>query len=115
MDEDLWSNVNEYFTQAVKAEKDKAFNAAVVLYFKTIASLVDLFIYRKELIKLSNHTERFRLLRNKYREIYSLIDKDFSVYQESYKSRLSKEHVEVMKNDLRKLEELTKIRIAAQE
>lgn len=115
MEEILRSNAQEYFKQAQVAEKLKAYNSAVVLYFKTIASLVDLFIYLQELSAPSNHTERFRILRSKHREIYTIIDRDFSVYQQSYQLKLTKEHVEVLKNDLAKIQAITKIKANSEE
>lgn len=111
MEDVLKSNINEYFRQAKIAERDRAYNSAVVLYFKAIASLVDLLIYTKEFIAPSNHTERFRILKKRYMDIHSIVDKDFQIYQQSYRIKLTQEHVEVMKNDIKKIEDLAGIEI----
>jgi len=84
--EELLENVNEYLTNAEKLED--SYNVAVTLYFKAIAVLVDLFILEKEGYIPSNHNERFRLLEEKYSLLYDILDKDFPVYQRSYREFL---------------------------
>ena len=50
----------------------------LLLYFKAISALCDIYIFIKEGKTPSNHTERFRILELKYPEIYKIIDKGFS-------------------------------------
>jgi hypothetical protein len=106
----LLDNIKEFTTKAEEAERDKAYNTAVTLYFKAIAVIVDLFIFKKEGIIPSNHTHRFRILEEKYPQLYALVDKDFPLYQQSYKLKLNQEYAEVLKNDFKKIVEFTKIK-----
>src|SRR3989344_1209335 len=59
----------------------------------------------------SNHVERFRILELKYYEIYKIIDKDFPFYQDSYRTRLTREVSLMLKNDAKKLSEIIGIKI----
>ena len=106
----LKENIKEYLKEALQAEKNSAFNSAATLYFKAIAVLTDLFILEKEGFIPSNHNERFRLLESKYPLLYNILDKDFPIYQQSYRLKLAKNHVEVLKNDFRKAAEFAGIK-----
>ncbi len=107
--EELIENIKEYLTSAEKLEN--SYNVAVTLYFKAIAVLIDLYIFEKEGYIPSNHNARFRLLEEKYGFLYDILDKDFPVYQRSYRIKLTKEHVGVLKNDFKKVLEFTGIKI----
>ena len=107
----LEQNAREYYKNALNAEKKQEYNSAVTLFFKTIASLSDLFIFIKEGKMPSNHTERFKILELKYKEIYNIIDKNFPFYQDSYRTRLNKEISEVLKEDAKRLFELLNLKI----
>jgi hypothetical protein len=107
----LEQNAKEYYKNGVEAEKKEEYNSAVTLFFKAIASLSDLFILVKEDKMPSNHNERFRILELKYPEIYRINDKDFPFYQDSYRSRLTGEVSEMLKNDAKRIFELLNIRI----
>lgn len=87
------------------------FNTAVTLYFKTIAVLVDLFLLKKEGFIPSNHSQRFRILEEKYSSLYFILDKDFPLYQQSYKLKLGKDYAEALKDDFKKVIEFTQIKI----
>ncbi len=99
----LKDNAKEYYKNALGAEKKGEFNTAVTLFFKTISSLADLYILLKESRMPKSHTDRFRILEDKYPEIYKLIDKNFPFYQDSYRAKLNKEICEVLREDAEKL------------
>ena len=107
----LEQNAKEYYQNALNAEKKQEYNSSVTLFFKAIASLSDLFVLVKEGRMPSNHRERFRILGAKYPEVYKIVDKNFSFYQDSYKSRLNKEVSKMLKEDAKRLFELLNIRI----
>jgi len=108
---DLLINIKEYLISAEEYEKKQYFNVAATLYFKAIAVLIDLFILKKEKFIPSNHNKRFRLLEVKYPFLYKILDKDFPIYQNSYRTNLKKEHVVIFKNDFKKVIEFTNIKI----
>jgi len=108
-EKELRENIKEFYDAALKSEKEQKFNVAVTLYFKALAVLADLYILRKEGKIPSSHSERFRILEAKYSEIYRLLDKNFSFYQDSYRIKLNKEICEVFKKDAEKLIKILEI------
>lgn len=95
----LIDNFNEYFSSGLEAYKTEKFNVAATLFFKAIAALCDLYILRKESISPSSHTNRFRILEDKYPYLYKIIDRDFPFYQDSYIKKMDKESVTLLKED----------------
>lgn len=111
VEKDLEENAKEYFSNALIAQKNRQYNTSVTLFFKTISTLADLLILKKEGQIPSSHTERFRVLEKKYMEIYKIIDKNFPFYQNSYRAKLNSEVSKLFENDARRLFEITGIRI----
>ena len=103
----LENNAKEYYRNAVQADEKKEYNSAVTLFFKALVALSDLIIFLKEKKIPSNHTERFRILEDKYPEIYQILDKDFSFYQNSYSAKMDKEASNVLRKDVEKLFKFT--------
>jgi len=108
---DLISNAREYFRNALSAQKRREYNTSVTLFFKTLSALADLYLLEKENQIPSSHSERFRIMQERYPEIYKFLDKNFPFYQNSYKSKLNLEVSKIFENDCRKIFELIKIRI----
>ncbi|MBI4155284.1 hypothetical protein HY498_04325 [Candidatus Woesearchaeota archaeon] len=102
----LIENYEEYFNLANKVFKDQKYNAASTLFFKAIVAAVDLFVLKKDGFVPSSHTNRFKLVQEKHKEIYELLDRDFLFYQDSYTKKLSKEEAEVLKKDARRIKEM---------
>ena len=105
----LLGNAREFLKEARQAKINGSYNSATTLFFKAIAVLVDLFILKKEGFIPSNHTERFKLLKEKYIEIYRIMDKDFPVYQDSYRLKITKQTAEVLEKDVEEITKLTRI------
>lgn len=99
----LIENINEFYRNAIDSEKKNDFNTAVTLYFKALAVLADLYILKKDGKIPSSHSERFRILEEKYPEIYQIIDKDFLDYQNSYRIKLGQENCKILREDAEKL------------
>lgn len=105
----LLENLDEYYTFGLEAFKKEKYNTATTLFFKAIAALCDLFILKKEGFVPSSHTARFRILEEKYSEIYNLVDRDFPFYQDSYTKKMDKEAAELLKEDVEKLKKIAGI------
>ncbi len=105
-DQILLENVREYVQEANEALEKKHYNSAVTLYFKALAVLTDWYILKKRGIIPSNHSERFQILREEYPEVYALLDKDFPIYQNSYKLKLDLNYALVLKNDFKRLNQI---------
>ena len=107
-EKNLLENFNEYFTSAIEALKKKKFNTATTLFFKAIAALCDLYILKKEGFIPSSHTQRFRILEEKYPKIYKIIDRDFPFYQESYTQKMDEESANLLKEDAETIKKMLK-------
>ena len=95
----LEQTAREYFTSGREEYEKKRYNSALVLFFKALVSLIDLYILEKTGITPSSHGDRFRTTQQNFPEVYDLLDKDFPFYQDSYVQLISKEVAEVIKND----------------
>ena len=110
-EKDLFDNIKEYKQKAEDASREGSYNVAATLFFKAIAILIDLFILQKEGNIPINHNERFRILEIKYPLLYKILDKDFPLYQQSYRTKLTKKYVDILKNDLQEVIKFTGIKI----
>src|SRR3989344_4531164 len=107
----LEKTAKEYF-QAAEDELQKGRNnSAVVLFFKSLVAFIDLYILHQTGNTPSSHTNRFSITREKFPEIYELLDKDFPFYQDSYVQILSKELAQVIKEDAKTVAYKTKIKL----
>ncbi len=107
----LERTAREYFQSREDEIKKLRYNSAVVLFFKSLVALIDLFILQKLGKTPSSHGDRFRVTQENFPEVYDLLDKDFPFYQDSYNILMSKELAEVIKEDVRKLAEKTEIKL----
>lgn len=90
----------EYYLSAVDEFNKERYNSSVILFFKSLVSLCDLFILRETGESPSSHTKRFHIAEMKFPEIYDLLDKDFPFYQDSYVKIMSRELAEVIRKDV---------------
>lgn len=99
----LKRTAREYYLSGNEELKKGRNNSAVVLYFKSLIALTDLYLLIKTGKTPSSHNERFLVTSEKFPDIYNLIDKDFPFYQDSYNILMSKELAEVIKDDAEKI------------
>ncbi|MAF35616.1 hypothetical protein CL622_00680 [archaeon] len=104
----LEENFNEYKEGAESAYNQKKYNIATTLFFKAMCAGVDLYILKKENIVPSSHTKRFRIVEEKYPQIYEILDRDFPFYQESYTQKSNKEATEVLREDVKTITKMLK-------
>ncbi|MFH1072331.1 MAG: hypothetical protein V1743_02790 [Nanoarchaeota archaeon] len=107
----LKKTAKEYFDAGEDELKKERYNSALVLYFKSLVALIDLYIFEKTGDTPSSHTNRFRILRNKFPDIYDILDKDFPFYQNSYIQILGKDLTEVIKDDAKTMANKTKVNL----
>lgn len=98
-EEILEKTAREYFNSGEDELKKERYNSAVVLFFKALVALVDLYIFQNTGSTPSSHGDRFRIIQEKHLEIYNILDKDFPFYQDSYIHLMSKELAEIIKDD----------------
>ena len=109
--ESLIENEREYFKNAIDAHKRDEFNTSVTLFFKALSALDDLNILINEGKMPTSHSERFRILQQKYKKFYFILDKNFPFYQESYRTKLNKETSTMFEEDARELFKILNIAI----
>lgn len=102
----LIENIKEYSELAEESLLKNKFNSSLTLFFKAICAGVDLYILNKDGFVPSSHTHRFRIIQEKYQEIYEILDKDFPFYQDSYTQKINKESVEVLRNDFKRIKKI---------
>ncbi len=107
----LIANAKEYFKNAIDAHKRNEYNTSVTLFFKTLSALSDLNILIYEGKMPTSHNERFRILQQKYKKFYFILDKNFPFYQESYRTKLNKETSLMFEEDARELFKILNIAI----
>ena len=107
----LEKTAKEYFQSGEEELNKKRYNSAVVLFFKSLVALSDLFILQNTGNTPHSHGDRFRITQENFPEVYDLLDKDFPFYQDSYNVLMSGELAEVIKNDAKKLAEKTKTKL----
>lgn len=99
----LRENFTEYFEPAEQAFRLKKYNSATTLFFKAICAAADLFILTMEHLVPSSHTDRFCIAKDRYPELYNILDKNFPFYQDSYTKKMTKEAAEVLREDAQRI------------
>jgi hypothetical protein len=105
----LTENFNEYFSLAMDAYNKKKFNAATTLFFKSIVVLCDLYILKKEGVVPSSHSNRFRIMQERYQVLYKIADRDFPFYQDSYTKKMDEETAKLLKEDAESIKQIVGI------
>ena len=105
-EEILIDNFNEYFSLGLEVFNKKKFNSATTLFFKAIAALCDLYILRKEGNIPSSHSNRFRIMEEKFPDLYKIADRDFPFYQDSYTKKMDEESAKLLKEDAETLKKI---------
>jgi len=101
--------IKEFIISGKMAEDKGLFISATDNYFKALVIAVDIQLYSTLSLVPKSHTERFRILEKENQELYNLIDKLFSIYRKSYRSIITKDELEKIKNGLKKTLELTRL------
>jgi hypothetical protein len=107
----LEKNAKEYYLDGHEALKKGRYNSAVVLFFKSLVSLIDLYLLQNIGYVPSSHISRFSITKKQFPKVYDLLDKDFPFYQNSYIQNMDKELAEVIKEDAEFMAKETKIRL----
>ena len=102
----LKDNFDEYFQLGIKVFNEQKYNSATTLFFKAIVALCDLFLLKVEGRAPSSHSDRFRIIEEKYPELYKILDRDFPFYQDSYTNKMDKESAELLKDDIGKIKKI---------
>lgn len=102
-EEILNENAKEYIESGNDAFQKKKYNVAVTLFFKAICANSDLFIFQQEGFTPTSHTDRFRIVQEKYSWLYDILDRDFPFYQDSYTQKMNQEAAEMLLHDVQRI------------
>jgi len=98
----ITKNLNEFLEIAGFSFKEKKYNVAVTLYYKSLVELCDLELLNK-LGKLgANHTDRFNNLKSISPELYKIASKLFRFYRDSYNKEISFTIAKIVRDEVKK-------------
>ena len=105
MEELIQTFLEEY--NGAKDELSKGrYKNATILFSKALFAVCDILIQNK-LNKLpNNHSERFRILEDYFKEVYEIVDGVFDKYTDSYSKPILKETCESIKNGIKKINKI---------
>ena len=106
IEDELKNGISEYIQSATDDENKGRRRSAATMYFKAIAAVCDYVIYSKLKKIPDNHTERFRLIETYFQPFYGTLNKVFPIYQQTYRSDINQEQLEMIKDGLRKIKKL---------
>lgn len=109
INKNLRENFREFVQSAEKDFQEKRYNPAISSYFKAIAILCDIAIYRERGLLPKNHAERFLFLELHFKEAHDIISPLFKEYTDSYNMRIQKDQVMRLKESAEKLKKILKI------
>jgi hypothetical protein len=100
--------IEEYEGASEELEKQR-FKNATILFSKALFAICDLIIFQglKKLPK--NHTERFRILEEKFPDVYPVVDSIFNDYTDAYSKPILKETCVNIQNGIKKIIKYTEV------
>lgn len=90
MEEDLLRNIKLEFNSAKIVYKTSDFTSSTILYFKTIFTVLDYILLKSKGELPKDHSERFKMLKKYFPDLYEFLDKYFDVYRNTYSISIDK-------------------------
>ena len=109
MKDGLKQGIKEFILSGKMAESKGLLISACDNYFKALVHAIDFALFEKIGKIPDSHSERFMILKKESTELYNLVDSLFNLYRKSYRSSVTEEEFEKIKNGLKKTLELTKL------
>ena len=103
--EELEKTFLEEYEGGIEQLEKNRYKNAVILLSKSIFALCDIIIYQKLNRLPKNHNERFRILEEYFKDIYSIVDNIFSHYTDAYSKPILKETCTKFKDAIHKITE----------
>jgi len=101
--EELLKNIKTILGSAELVYSNKDYTSATILYFKAVFSILDYILLRSEGKTPKDHTERFRMLEDKYPELYRFLDKYFMIYRSTYSISIDKETCDKLRKNVNEI------------
>lgn len=87
----LEENIKKFVNSANLLYNVKDFTSATIIYFKSLFCIFDLIILKDTGQTPKDHSERFRILEIKYPKLYTILDKLYPTYRNTYSANINKE------------------------
>ena len=84
MEQELLHNLKTFWKSAELVYTTKDYTSATILYFKCLFVLLDYILFRALKKTPKDHNERFRMLESYSPELYTIVDKYFQIYRDTY-------------------------------
>jgi len=99
--ETLLINVRRFWRSAEMVYKEKDYTSATILYFKCLFVLLDAIIFRNKKKTPKDHTERFQILKESLPKYYTILDKIYPVYRDTYALQIEQEKCDEVRKHVR--------------
>jgi HEPN domain-containing protein len=106
VEDDLKANIKEFLESAEQDLNEGRYNSSVSSYFKAIATICDLNIYKLRRVLPKNHSERFLFLKTSFSEVYEIVSPLFDEYTKTYNLRLGKKEALLFVENVEKIRKL---------
>jgi len=100
MKESLIKNVKTFLKSAGTVYKLEDYTSATILYFKAAFAALDYLILHVVGRSPKDHTERFRMLQENFKELYTFLDKSFPIYRKTYSFTIDRETCDWVKKNV---------------
>ena len=107
--EELINTFLEEYSGAKDELAKKRYKNSVILFSKSLFALCDIVIQNKLNTLPKNHSERFRILEQHFKEVYHIVDGIFDKYTDAYSKPALKESCEAIKDGIKKIKKFTEL------
>ncbi|MBU2523265.1 MAG: hypothetical protein KKE23_03175 [Nanoarchaeota archaeon] len=97
---DISENIKNFLQSADLVYSKKDYTSATILYFKALFCTLDLIILQKLGKTPKDHSERFKILKDNFLELYEILDRLYSVYRETYSLKIEKDICDKVKENV---------------
>ncbi len=111
MKEDLIKNIKSFKNSAEIVYSAGDYTSSTILYFKCLFVVLDLIILQKKGKTPKDHTERFSILKENFSEQYSILDKYYPIYRQTYSLTIDKLTCDEVRKNVERIIEECKISI----
>jgi len=99
----LKENIKTFLNSAELVYNTQDFTSATILYFKALFTAIDLMILKSKGRIPKDHSERFRILEAFEPVLYSLLDKIYPTYRNTYTTTINKETCDKIKENVKRI------------
>ena len=108
-EKDLVENAGSFLRSAKRVYADGDFTSAAILFFKALFVILDIIILRELGKTPKDHSERFQILKSRFPDIYTALDKLYPTYRDTYTLRIEKEACDRIRKNVESIAEKHKI------